>query len=386
VSEYTKDQPVEALAFNTSGMEIDGLKTIRIAPDGEVRSKNGVFIVDREGTAEIIAEFQRHGVDLVVDFDHATLGGKYATPDGQAPAAGWIEKLFHEPGRGLMGLVKWNEKARDLIRSDEYRYLSPVLSVRKNDRRAIALLSAGLTNTPAIPASERLAASTRLDDVGSELMPQADEGATKSGGSLVGAPTELMKKLRDVLGLEQCVSVGDVLKAAIAKLQGKSDDESKDTEVAESVRARLGLASDAGAHEVTLALSLREDIPVRAEQFRLADERVQELCKAGVLNPNDTVQIASARGLLIDDPERFEQLIGNMKALSAPPPGKTTAPPRPTAGIRARHSVIAGAMREFHSDQSAGKLTSYRAFVDLRLREAGLGKLADAEATEYEVV
>jgi hypothetical protein len=247
---------------------------------------------------------------------------------------------------------------------------------------------------PAIPASEKLAASTRMNTE-IETMPQADEGATKSGGTLVGAPTELMKKLRDVLGLQQGVSVGDILKAAIAKLEGKSDDESKDSEVAESVRARLGLADDANPAEVTLALSLLQNAAglqteVRtlkeAEQSRRVDERIQELCHKAILNPNSQTQIEAAREMLTADPQRFEQLIANMTALSAPPPGRTTPPPRPGSGASNRHSVIIRAMREFQGDQSAGKLTSCRAFVDLRLREAGLGKITDGEATEYEVV
>ena len=381
MNEYT-DQPAEAIAFANGTLEGEGLRAIRIAPDGEVRSRNGVFIIDREGAAEIIAEFQRHSVDLPVDYEHQTLGGAYASPSGKAPAAGWITEVYHKVGRGLFGLIRWNPKAREAIRAGEYKYLSPVLSVRKDDRRAIALLSAGLTNMPAIPASEKLAASPRVD---TENVPMADEDAPKSGGTLVGVPTELMVKLRDTLKMESDVTTADVLKAAIEKLKGKSEGEgeSADKEVASSVRAQLGLEADAGRDEIILAMSLHADSGRRVEVEREVDERIHLLCKGNVLNPNDHVQIEAARSLALEDSDRFEALVGRLRPFVSP--GRTTTPPRPGVGGKSRHGTIVNAVREFAGDASCGKMTTLQAFVDLRLKESGLGKSSTEELQEYTV-
>ncbi|MBU0718919.1 MAG: phage protease, partial [Planctomycetes bacterium] len=136
-----------------------GVKELLLCPDGVVKSKNGTFVMDDAAAGSIIGEFKSHGVDVVVDIDHATL-----QTDKPAPAAGWIKDLFYQPGRGLLALVLWNDRAREMIRAGEYAYISPVLMVRKSDRRAVSLHSAAVTNKPAIPAMERVAASARAEE------------------------------------------------------------------------------------------------------------------------------------------------------------------------------------------------------------------------------
>ncbi len=44
---YTEDRPLESMAVLTAG-DGDGLRTIRIAPDGETKSKRGTFVIDAE--------------------------------------------------------------------------------------------------------------------------------------------------------------------------------------------------------------------------------------------------------------------------------------------------------------------------------------------------
>ena len=78
-----------------------------------------------------------HGTDLPIDYEHQTLGGTYSSPNGQAPAAGWIKSLRSEPGIGLLAEIEWTEQARKMIAAKEYRYLSPVAIIRKNDRKLL---------------------------------------------------------------------------------------------------------------------------------------------------------------------------------------------------------------------------------------------------------
>ena len=121
-----------------------------LAPWGQVESANGEFIVDEESGRLVAEAFAAQGTDLPIDYEHQTLGGEFASPSGQAPAAGWIKSLEVVPNEGLVATVEWTEAAAGKLAAKEYRYLSPVALVRKGDRRLVGLHSAALTNKPAI--------------------------------------------------------------------------------------------------------------------------------------------------------------------------------------------------------------------------------------------
>lgn len=128
---------------------------VLIAPWGEVQSTNGRFVLDEAAGEAVLAAFSEHGTLVPIDYEHQSLGGAYASPSGQAPAAGWIRSLNlvrpEEGDRpGLYAEVEWTAAARARLLGREYRYLSPVLMVRRCDRRVMALHSVALTNKPAI--------------------------------------------------------------------------------------------------------------------------------------------------------------------------------------------------------------------------------------------
>ena len=148
----------ERLVIGSASLEGDQApRSVLIAPWGEVRSASGTFVVDDESTRLVIEAFAAQGTDIPIDYEHQSLGGAFASPSGQAPAAGWIRGLRavrpEEAGDGEAGLfadVEWTPPAREKLAAREYRYLSPVVLVRKSDRRVVALHSAALTNKPAI--------------------------------------------------------------------------------------------------------------------------------------------------------------------------------------------------------------------------------------------
>ena len=84
---------------------------VLIVPWGEVESVNGRFTVDEESGRLAVEAFEAHGCDLPIDYEHQTLGGQYTSPNGQAPAAGWIQKLEVVVGKGITAEVKWTEPA-----------------------------------------------------------------------------------------------------------------------------------------------------------------------------------------------------------------------------------------------------------------------------------
>ena len=180
--QQTQDRAIECQSVGTPEVG-EGLKTILLTPDGAVESANGRFVVDAEGAAMMVESFDRQGVEIPVDFEHQTLGGPYSAPDGRAPAAGWVTKIWYEIGRGVSAFVRWNAKTREAIREGAYGYVSPVLLVRKSDLKAIGLHSVGLTNKPAIVGLARIAASTRLTDT--ERKPMAD-GTMMDASAMLG--------------------------------------------------------------------------------------------------------------------------------------------------------------------------------------------------------
>ena len=122
----------------------DGVpEVIPVLPLGHVVSSKGEFDVDEESFQAMKAQIAQRGVDLVVDYEHQTLKGV------EAPAAGWVKELKLEGGQ-IMAVVQWTPRGAQYLENKEYRYLSPVVTVRRSDGKATGLHSLALTNTPAI--------------------------------------------------------------------------------------------------------------------------------------------------------------------------------------------------------------------------------------------
>jgi len=160
----TADDSNEMAPLHSASLTGDAVpQRILLAPWGRVESTNGNFVVDEESARLAIEAFDEHGTDLPIDYEHQTLGGTYSSPNGQAPAAGWIKKLVAESGVGLLAEIEWTDQARSLLANKEYRYLSPVAVIRKRDRKLAAIHSAALTNKPAIVGMRPIVNSDGLD-------------------------------------------------------------------------------------------------------------------------------------------------------------------------------------------------------------------------------
>ncbi len=200
---------------------------VLIAPWGEVKSVSGSFVVDDEAAEAALAAFREHSADLPVDYEHQTLGGAYASPNGQAPAAGWIRALaVVRPGAdlppGIYGEVSWTPDGLARLRGREYRYLSPVALVRRSDRRLTALHSVALTNKPAIVGM-------------TPVVNRANLAAPSS------APAETAAELCGLLGLHAETSTEAVLAGALARLRFAEDERGQ-----RQAEDRVALALSAG--------------------------------------------------------------------------------------------------------------------------------------------
>ena len=239
-------------------------EVISVLPFGHVVSQKGEFDVDEESLAAMKEQIAQRGVDLVVDYEHQTLTGE------RAPAAGWVKELFAEDGH-IKARVEWTIPAKQYLENKEYRYLSPVITVRKADNKATGLHSLALTNTPAIDHMDPIVNSSTYNN--------------HEGGQNTMDPKELAK----LLGLPEDATeeqITEALNTALAELKKLKEDGkepppgSEETVANKAVCELLGLKSGAATSDVTAKImelkggivdgvNLREKVENVSDQWAL---------------------------------------------------------------------------------------------------------------------
>lgn len=163
------------------------------------------------------------GHEFPVNFNH--FGG--IQPEPSAPlelsvAFGWIKDVAFDgvgnseekaDGPGLYSLIQYTEKAKQLIRNKEIRYISPEFSLEYINRdtgenQGATLLGAGLTNTPFLKELPAIAAKDK-----------------QAGGVQME-----MKKLAEVLGLAEHATEEDIMAAIAELLKTKGEASMQDKE------------------------------------------------------------------------------------------------------------------------------------------------------------
>lgn len=205
---------------------------IQVVPWGRHDTEKGVFVLDEEGMGAVIADFASRETDMVVDYEHQSLSGR------EAPAAGWIKRLFavapRNPGvrptssraAGIWAKVEWTPRAVEYLKNREYRYLSPVFLKSVGNDRVVKLLSAALTNQPAIGGMVAVVNrdEARCKDRAGAGHPPRPEKTPE------GKPERkevCMKKLYELLGLgedageEQAAAAVQAMKSEVESLRGQ---------------------------------------------------------------------------------------------------------------------------------------------------------------------
>ncbi|MEF2968350.1 phage protease [Paenibacillus sp. M1] len=302
--------------FACSGqtVKIEGIPDIiKVLPLGRVKSQKGDFIVDQESFQEIQRKFRERALDIVVDYEHQTL------EDVQAPAGGWIKDLILQDD-AIAAKVEWTPKAQEYLRNKEYRYLSPVVLVRKSDTKAIVLHSVALTNTPAIDGMFPIVNSLNF---------KLDEGGRNE--------MDFLKKLAALLGLgedateEQILQkISEVLKSAEKPKEDKEQKADNELVANKTIMDLLGVAETAKTEDVAAAImSLKNPSGfVPASEFQAlkarldkkdSDELVTKALKDGKISP---AQKEWAETYALKDPEGFKKFME--KAPQTVPIGELT--------------------------------------------------------------
>lgn len=319
---------MEIITLKGGEVEVQGApEIIRILPLGHVTSQKGEFDVDEESLQLMREGIARHGVDVVIDYEHQTLDGV------QAPAAGWVKGLSIQDGH-IVAKVEWTNRAAEYLKNREYRYLSPVITVRKSDGKATGLHSLALTNTPAIDHMDPIVNSSTYND---------------KGGQHTMDPKELAK----LLGLPEDASeeqITQALTAALAELKQLKEDgrqepppPDEETVANKAVCELLGLKSGAATSDVTAKImelkgGIIDGVNVMAELKSLkdtmarrdADEAVTHALKAGKITP---AQKEWATSYALSNPKGFADFVE--KAPQVVPMGQLLqdGPEKPEGGM-----------------------------------------------------
>jgi hypothetical protein len=162
-----RESRLAAGALSTEGGE--PVREFLLIPFGEVgveqAASGGGFVFTRRHAESARNWFVRLGRKLAIDYEHQSLDRRNTRPDGLRPAAGWIGGLeVREDGLWAVD-VTWTPRARELLRSGEYRYFSPVIYWSDEDfSDVVALGPVALTNDPAMHGVRPLAASRAVQE------------------------------------------------------------------------------------------------------------------------------------------------------------------------------------------------------------------------------
>ena len=287
------------ITLQCSKIALDGApEVIPVLPLGHVVSSKGEFDVDAESLAAINANIAKRGVDVVIDYEHQTLKGT------QAPAAGWVKELKLADGC-IQAVVEWTPRGAEYLKNREYRYLSPVVNVRKADNKVVQLHSLALTNTPAIQGMAPIVNSDTFEG---------------------GQPNMDMTKLAELLGLDANADEQQIMEAVKACLaENKSLKEGQQPPADDKVVANktvcelLGLKAGAAVEDVNAAIMalkggvidgvnvLEELKALKAQNAdRAAEEAVTLALRAGKLTPP---QKDWAKSYALSDPQGFAAFV-----------------------------------------------------------------------------
>ena len=295
---------------------------IKIIPMGAVQSENGSFKVTDESFNLIERNFRKRAIDLVVDYEHQTL------QDIQAPAAGWIKSL-KKGEDAILAEVEWTAKASEYLKNKEYKYLSPVVQVRKQDGVVIDLHSVALTNTPAINGMYPLVLKNMKEENTMEFLKEiaeklgvkiseemADEEIAKAIVDAISLPTDepaegdivANKTILDLLELKVDAKVEDVT-SKIMSLKADNAEDGWKTKYEELENRMNKKEADELVLKALKEGKISKDQKEWAEEYALKDKKSFEkfLEKAPQVVPMGEIQVAnSGKKVDLDDETTLE--------------------------------------------------------------------------------
>lgn len=241
--------------------------TIQIAPFGDYPAKTtqGEEITQhftKEAFDGIVEEWLKRKQMIRADFDHNS------EMSDNTIASGWINKLFVDDEKGLMGNLVVSKSGAEALNGLDYRFGSPVFLYE--DETPIALMSFAFTNRPRLKemsavwnADEKIE-DRIVDEVKEEIKEEVKEPITESTSDSIveevkeeveevniDKETQTMEEIKLILGLPVEATEEDV-KASITELveKVKSIADEEITREAEEIVNECGIEDEEKKVEV----------------------------------------------------------------------------------------------------------------------------------------
>lgn len=286
--------------------KIEGVpEIVKLLPIGHIQSQKGDFDVDSESFAEMKRNFEGRGIDIVIDYEHQTL------KDMQAPAGGWIKELILQAD-AIAAQVEWTPAAKKYLENKEYKYLSPVVLVRKRDNKATALHSVALTNSPAIDGMFPIVNSLTYE--GEKLTMDFIELAELLGLPDGASEDEIKQAISTAL------SEANTLKEKAAQT-GKNGSEAEKVVANKAVCELLDLKAGALTEDVTAKImelkaghnsGFDSESEIKTLKSKLADRDADDvILKAFKAGKISAAQKAWAKSYALKDPAGFASFVEN---------------------------------------------------------------------------
>lgn len=176
----------------------------RIFRQGKNSSTKGTVVFDDKSAKAIMAEYAKHGADLMLDLEHLSINrdSPHYNPDAMA----WF-KLALRGGELWATDVRYSPEGAARLESKKQRYISPYFLVEKASKRVVSLINAALTALPATDAPMALVAASQTHGL--------------MAFSITGNPMDL-SALIELLGLPSDATLDDIVAAVKALQEGKT--------------------------------------------------------------------------------------------------------------------------------------------------------------------
>jgi phage I-like protein len=296
------------------------VSTIQVFRTGKFKHPvYGQFTITPEDLSAMVANFKanrpKSPTELVVDYEHMSAMGSQVSP-----AAGWVKSL-EVRGNALFATVEWTDKAAEMVKSREYRFISPEWHMHYRDKESgkdlgPTLMAIALTNRPFIEGmapvmlSEGVTGQVVTDicenmpgDISAKAVPSDEllgqtpakaKALVEDAGENMTQEVALEEKLRTMLGLGPD---GDIVAAVKALM-----DKGSQTEQAKQA-AEAKLAEVTTAKETAEASLLASNAKILAAEV---DMDVSQAVKDNLLLPK---QVPWAKAMRAKDPEGFKAFL-----------------------------------------------------------------------------
>lgn len=351
-----------------------------LVPWGRVETGEHVFEVNEEAGRNVLAAFNRQGVDLLVDYEHVS-EPQFARADKLAPAMGWVKQIEAVPGEGLFGVIEWTPEGQRLVQNKSYRYLSPVVNYRESDGVVTRLRSAALVNQPAIPRMPALVNKERSNEQEKQMEPLLVYLREKTGLPADASAETILAKCK---AADTVTAANKALTAALAPVAGELGEAGRPLAEAlqkgevEAIATGLRTAFNRASNDPAKVDRSHVDA-LKTEVEALRKERADEKCNA-LIAANSSKLIPEKRAWFKEfyarDPEYAAKWIAEAPELvrTSPIPA-----PAPGGGAADRMTAINSARAKFAEGAGWGGRTE-REFVDGLLQAENRARLTKDEA------